>query len=307
MYNNLIVPLDGSRFAEYALGTAARIAKASGAWIHLVTAHSPELFAFDRGADADDLMLVEEQAYLAHIRAQFDAESDLRVDAVIRDGVAADAICEYANCFDDALVIMTMHGRTGFNRAWVGSTADAVCKASHHAVLMLRPPDEPAEWNPAVSTQYARVLVPLDGSSFAETALAHGARLADLFGARLELLHVAELPHPFAFPFTAPSYASAPMLAAENIKSLVKSARSYACEVAARVRKDHPRVTVVTHLVASEAPALAIVDMVRSHGVDVVAMATHDRGVSRIVMPSIADKVLRAGPAAIMFVRAASD
>jgi nucleotide-binding universal stress UspA family protein len=307
VYRKLIVPLDGSSFAEYALATAARLAKASGAEIQLLTVHFPSLFAFDRGAHYDELLRSEERAYLARIGTMFRAETDVTVHGAIRDGVPAEAICEYADWFGDALIVMTTHGRTGVNRAWVGSVADAVMKHSNHAVLMLRPPKAAAPWTGAATADYHRVLVPLDGSAFAEIALAHGVRLAELFGAKLELLRVAEIPQPFVVPFTAPPYAGVPMVPTETIDSIVQHATGYVNDVASRVRAEHPQLIVVTDLVASETPALSIVDIAEQHGVDLVAMATHGRGVSRLVVPSVADKVLRGGPAAVLLVKVASD
>ena len=307
MYRKLIVPLDGSPFAEHALATAARLARASGAELQLLTVHIPVLFAFDRGAHYDELLRSEERAYLARIGTMFRAETDVNVQSAIRDGVPADAICEYADWFEDALIVMTTHGRTGLNRAWVGSVADAVMKHSHHAVLMLRPPKAPAPWSAATVASYDRVLVALDGSTFAETALAHGARLAELFGAKLELLRMAEIPRSFVVPFTAPPYAGVPMVPTETIDSIVQHATAYVNGVATRVRAEHPQLCVVTDLVASETPALSIVNVAEQHGVDLVAMATHGRGVSRIVMPSVADKVIRGGPAAVLLVKVASD
>jgi nucleotide-binding universal stress UspA family protein len=97
------------------------------------------------------------------------------------------------------------------------------------------------------------------------------------------------------------------MVPTETIDSIVQHATAYVNGVARRVRGEHPQLSVVTDLVASETPALSIVDVAEEHGVDLVAMATHGRGVSRIVMPSVADKVIRGGPAAVLLVKVASD
>ena len=307
MYRRIIVPLDGSPFAEHALVTATLLAKASGAEIQLLTVHYPTMFGFDRGAQYDELLRAEERAYLGRIGASYRSETDLVVHQTIRDGTPADAICEFADWFEDALIVMTTHGRTGFNRAWVGSVADAVMRRSHHAVLMLRPADQVIPWKPTMVAEYDRVLVPLDGSHFAEAALAHGARLAELVGAKLELLRVVELPRPFVVPFTSPPYATAPMVPTANIDSLMQSATTYVNDIATEMRSAHPRLTVVTDLIVSDTPALAIVDVAEKHAADLVAMATHGRGVSRLVVPSVADKVIRGGPDAVLLVKVPSD
>lgn len=307
MYSKLIVPLDGSPFAEHALATAALLAKASGAEIELITAHFPPMFAVDRGTTSDDLLRQGEHDYLARIGAAFRSETDLTVRSAVRDGVPADAICEYADWFADALIVMTTHGRTGFNRAWIGSVADAIVKHSRHAVLMVRSTETPAPWTPSSTATLGRVLVPLDGTTFAEEALAHGSHIATLVGSELELLRVVELSHPFVVPFTAPPYAGVPLVPTEAVDSMVESGTSYVAKVATRERNAHPEITVVTDLVVAESPARAIVDVANKHGVDLIAMATHGRGVSRLVRPSVADKVLRGAAGAVLLVKAASD
>ena len=52
---------------------------------------------------------------------------------------------------------------------------------------------------------------------------------------------------------------------------------------------------VATDVVVEGSAAHAILDYARTHEVDVIAMSTHGRGASRLVMGSVADKVVRGG------------
>ena len=307
MYKKVIVPLDGSAFAEQALATATQIAKASGAEIELLTVHFPTLFPHERGTHAEELLRQEEHAYLARIGNAFRTETDLTVRAAVRDGSPADAICEFADWFEDALIVITTHGRTGFHRSWIGSVADAVMRNSQHAVMMVRPTEAPGPWTPAAPVSYRLMMVPLDGSTFAEAALPHATRVAELLGARLELLRVVELPHPFVVPFTTPADVSVSLITPETIDALVQSATTYVAETAMRERTMHASLTIGTAVTVSEAPARAILDAANERGADLIAMATHGRGVSRLVMASVTDKVLRGTTAAMLLVRAATD
>jgi hypothetical protein len=51
-------------------------------------------------------------------------------------------------------------------------------------------------------------------------------------------------------------------------------------------------------------PAVAILDCAREHAVDLIAMATHGRGgIARMVLGSVADKVLRGAGAPLLLHR----
>ena len=63
--------------------------------------------------------------------------------------------------------------------------------------------------------------------------------------------------------------------------------------VAARVRDEGTDVDV--HVVVEMSVAQTILEFARTHGVDLIAMSTHGRGVSRLLVGSVADKVLRGG------------
>ena len=71
--------------------------------------------------------------------------------------------------------------------------------------------------------------------------------------------------------------------------------------VAARIRDEGTEVEV--HLVVEMSAAQRILEFARSHGVDVIAMATHGRGASRLFVGSVADKVLRGSDLALLAYR----
>ena len=62
----------------------------------------------------------------------------------------------------------------------------------------------------------------------------------------------------------------------------------------ARRLSNEGNVAVDAEVVVGTGVAQAIIDFARGHSVDVVAMSTHGRGASRLIMGSVADKVLRA-------------
>jgi nucleotide-binding universal stress UspA family protein len=83
-------------------------------------------------------------------------------------------------------------------------------------------------------------------------------------------------------------------------------AQTYLDDVAGGLRDDG--LQVETHVTVEPQPATGIVSYARDERFDLVAMATHGRGgVSRALLGSVADKVLRGGHAPTLVVRPAEE
>jgi nucleotide-binding universal stress UspA family protein len=98
-------------------------------------------------------------------------------------------------------------------------------------------------------------------------------------------LVTADFGMPFAYP---------PMLqddAATN--HLLEGAKFEMAELARQVA-DRDGVKVNATTVVAGHVGNAIIDFARGHAVDLIAMATHGRGASRLIFGSVADKVIRA-------------
>src|SRR5690242_20764592 len=207
MYKTIIVPLDGSAFAEQAIGTAAAIAQRSGAPLVLVRVH--ETYAFestDYSIDAE-LSRRDQERYLAAIAERVENIYGLGAQRTLLDGVVGPSICDFAMGLEAPLIVLSTHGRTGFSRFWLGSVADAIMRHASTPVLMLRH-REHTDVELARAHRFQHVLVPLDGSTFAEVALEPAVSLARAFKAKLTLLRVVaavNIPTPlFASPHAAP-------------------------------------------------------------------------------------------------------
>jgi nucleotide-binding universal stress UspA family protein len=135
--------------------------------------------------------------------------------------------------------------------------------------------------------------VPLDGSAYAEEALAPAARLARAAGAELRLLRVAELPlHPYGEGYVYVGYDPTPDLAV---------AGEYLGSVAARLAAEGLEVTVRTDV---GAPGQVIGEHARVAGTDLVVMATHGRtGLARVVLGSVAAGTLQRANRPTLLVR----
>ena len=141
------------------------------------------------------------------------------------------------------------------------------------------------------------ILVPLDGSPLAESALREAAVLARALSAEVILLSVVT-PRDEVIQSGTMRISIDEIFAAERDRAF-----TYLKEVASR-----PIWSGLTTRVAVESgnAAETIVDFARSHGVERIVMATHGRsGITRWVFGSVAEKVLHAADRTVVLVRAA--
>lgn len=295
-----LVPLDGSELAERAVPVAAELARRAGAG--LLLAHVHARLAADpihiQGMPVIDEQLrslrrEHEQEYLD--RASRRLGSGLNVSVALLDGPIAATLARHAERSGASLIVMTTHGRGGFERFWVGSVADAMARLSRVPLFLVRP--EPG----LAPAPIRRILVPLDGSALAETILEPALRLARLEPtAELILLTVVE-------PVTAFAGLPDPVLTAalpaqEATAQQEEHARAYLEGVARRLADSGAPVRFRVKVAESVVPA--ILEIVQDAQADVVALATHGRsGLVRLALGSVADKLLRGSRTPVLLFR----
>ena len=159
-------------------------------------------------------------------------------------------------------------------------------------VLLVRPTGEVAALRSEPGQ--ASILVPLDGSSFAEAALPHAAALAAALGGGILLLYVLEPPMgSYSYPGVG--------LVQESLEEEHRQAESYLQEVAQRLRSDGLSVQTV---VREGWPADVIVYRGATLGPRLIVMATHGRtGALRLLLGSVALEVVRRSPLPVLLVR----
>jgi nucleotide-binding universal stress UspA family protein len=142
---------------------------------------------------------------------------------------------------------------------------------------------------------FKSILVPTDFSEGSKAALTYARSLADAAGASLCILHAFD-PWPI-------QYAESGYFPADFLEQLEQEARSRLDE--ALNADERRRYNAETVLIKGPAPK-AILSYLNEHrDVDLVVMATHGRGgVARLMMGSVADKVVRAAPCPVVTIRA---
>lgn len=340
MFGRILVPLDGSAQAEEALPVAARIARASGASIALVSVvRAPMEFELSLTPPAAwaPAARPEERAaaaaYLNEIRTR-DTWAGLTITTGVYAGPEASMILTVAKAQGSDLIVMTSRGRTGLTRWLLGSVASEVAREAEIPTLVLRSgaasgfPETAAEG----SARPLRVLVPLDGSPLAETALPPTLDLlAALAGASPVAIHLLSIIEPLPLTSTAQfGYGiegEGHVVNTELIEVMRREASSYLQEIADRLGREAQlplagrSVTITWSTIYDPDIADAILNTAKAERdttntpdgnaqasnpvpYDLIALATHGRGgLRRWGLGSVADRVLHAATLPVLVIR----
>jgi nucleotide-binding universal stress UspA family protein len=195
------------------------------------------------------------------------------------------------------LVVMTTHGRGPFSRFWLGSVADEFLRRAPVPVLLVRP----QETKPDLGREPAlrHVLVPLDGSPLAEQILGPAVSLGSLTRADYTLLRV--VPPPMFGVYDAGGFAISPV-EEPSLEEQRSHAEAYLDKVAERLRaKSLP---VRTQVIVGRQPSEAILEEAQTQAIDLIALATHGlQGLQRLLLGSVADKVIRGASIPVLVYR----
>ena len=178
MYRSILVPLDGSPVGERAIPIALRVARHAGAQVDL--AHVHEAIGLGGGIPMIDTRLDTEvkngmRTALERLRERIATRAGVTLTASFLEGEIVPELLAHVKAREIDLVVMTTHGRGGVSRVWLGSVADALVRQLRIPVLLGR--RAAVVRGGAKAPPFRRVLVPLDGSAFAEDVLAHAVAL----------------------------------------------------------------------------------------------------------------------------------
>lgn len=298
--STILVPLDTSPFAQQALPTAGAIAKAARGKLRLILVHERQPFAGYADAPWNGAREAMEGAYLADTARELEKELGIDVTVDHPCGPAAETIVRHANAYRADLVVMTTHGRTGLSRAWFGSVADSVMRNLDIPLLLLHP-TEGAATASAAQAKFRRVMIPLDGTPQSEEIIDAAVSLAGTRATYVLARVVVPVPLVSA-DFGAPYSTAVLPIDATATDILIDDARRYLDEVASRLAGKGAIKTEQSVRVSDHAGPV-LLDVANAYDIDLIAIATHGRGVSRFVLGSVADKLLRGSKAALLITR----
>lgn len=312
----ILVPLDGSGFAEAVIAHAITMAAATHAKIRFLRVVPPPTLIEPVGMGFTPSPSVweawaEEPArarlYLSSLDALLNkrglgVDADTAVDTVVLQGDPASSIVEYAQEHPEvALIAMSTHGRSGISRWFMGSVAEKVLHSSPVPMLLVRAQERDTLVGDATQfpvRQYRTILVPLDGSSLAEQALKEAQTLATQLSATLQIVSVI----PPVENWEMVAEASTPFRIEDVGQEQLQSVTRYLQSVAERLREEG--LTVQEEVDYGE-PAEQILRRSESGVADLIVMCSHGRsGLLRMWLGSVAMKVMHAANVPVPMVRA---
>jgi nucleotide-binding universal stress UspA family protein len=270
----IVVPLDGSPFAERALRPACSIAARLESARVLLVHCAPE------DVDVAQRQLDDRAALYSEV-----AEVETRL---VGRGEPADVILATVAAEPDAMLCMATHGRGGIGAAVLGSVAkQVVCRSSGPLVLV-----GPRARTALLQAERGRMLITSDGSDFSNSIVPIAANWCERLDLEPWLTEVVG-------PDEDPEPAHRPMPNRE-----VEAARRRLDTLATGFRP----ATAASIDVLHGAPGRSIPSFAERLPAALIAIATHGRsGLTRITMGSVANEIVRHAPCPVLITRPTDD
>jgi len=267
---HLLVCLDRSPESECLIRHAAALAKALRArvtFIHVLESGPRE--GLPHPADAVDWRLRRQEArrYLSEIMSKSFREN-LQIEMALAEGRAFEEIQAWSKSHSVDLTILSTHGEKGRTVCGLSGTAYKLIDGSSGSFLVV-PAGEPGEV-PASEASYKRILVPLDGSLHAESALPIAAQLAAAHHSELVLAHVVAVPELIRSGLPTAEDRALEQAVVERNESV---ARNYLDEI--RTRMQHPRFKAQTYLSCRGSPREELLRFIHDEAIDLVVLSAH--------------------------------
>ncbi len=279
-FGTILVPIDFSPASLYPIKWAKFIAQRTSGGIHFVSVHD---FGFPVATGLTPPVIGSEAEIKDHLHKdlQMVAASEKVRNATfhIRAGRPFDQICQLASEIRADLIVLSTHGRSGWERAVMGSTAERIIRHAPCPVLVARE----SRSRRKKEIVLRRIVAPVDFSKCSQRGLDYAVELAQLFGAKLSLLNVIQLHHDL------------PPVVIYSESKINRWAREVAeAHMADLVgATDFGRVKYETE-VKFGSPARKICRFAVQEGADLILTSTHGRtGLSHALIGSSAEQIVR--------------
>ena len=298
--SNILVPTDFSTHANYALKYAVALAMQFKGTLHFAHVLDSAAIAGVRGNamwlnSADSETLVESMREHAKSRMANLAETAHSAGVESAEHIALGnpihEILRIVEETDTTLLVISTHGRSGFEHIVFGSVAEKVVRQSPVPVLVIKHPEHEFVKEFDLTIDIRRILFPTDFSPFSEKALPFAVSLAREFNATLVIFHATEVP--VVLPEFMPESAVqiGPQLEVEAQQLVAKM-----CEDIKEVKTEgHVRIGVAHK---------EICRLVDEAKIDLVVAPTHGRtGLTHALFGSVAEKVVRLAKCPVLTIR----
>lgn len=292
MFENLLVAVNGSPCADRALELAVMLAKAEGSKLVICSVANPSALYGQPPAVVElALEQIRDDARHAVNQALGKARAaGVTAEGCLLDGGPAYEIVLYAGKIHADAIVIGTHGRSGLKRLFMGSVAEGVLRAAAMPVFTVRE-SQHMPFTPESVAMKAHILVPIDGSENALRALEVARDFAASLDAQLIVCHVVDLSKAAALSGGEAQLVRGCLeeLQSEGEAILAAALEHVSGPVSSRIAEGAP-VNEIDRLAAQIGPGFVVIG---SHG---------RTGLSRAVMGSVAEGVVRGAPIPVLVV-----
>ena len=266
---NLMVATDGSKYGESAVREAIRLAKICSSNLIAVSVVKTNI-EFD--SVLPQFVEKKEKEAIKHlesVKAQAAEEGINCVTIVSRNEEPYEDIVHHASENNVYMIMMGTHGRSEMKRLMMGSVTAKVIGHASCNILVL-------PLNAKVECK--NVLIATDGSKYSEAAASEALGIAKRCGSSIIVLSVA--------------LSDAELTATQDNVNKVSEAAA---------KEDIKTTSIVT----KGKPYESIIETAKQKEVDVIVVGSHGRtGLARLLMGSVAERVIGLSESAVMVVKA---
>ncbi len=277
----MLVGVDGSESGFHALRESFRLAADEKSWVTVVSV-IPSFEGELELVGVDDIRSALRQPFekaLSVSKEIANAERTM-IRTVSEEGEAFERIVDLAEAENCDLIIMGRKGTRHIEKSLMGSVTARVIGHSQRDVLVV-PDGSRVGWN--------MILVATDGSRYSAAAAERAIDFAKSYGGELRVVSVVDVPSEF--------YAEAP----NAVDDMINKAKGYVRDV--RVRAESEGVKSESFVGEGEAYQI-ITNLAKKENVNVIVMSSHGRtGLRRLLMGSVAEKVIGHAPCPVLVVR----
>lgn len=296
----ILCPVDFSEFSQRALDRAfavARCYRSTVTALHVVTpmpvATAGAYYFGSEVAQPLFLPATDRAVVIAQVERFVETEKppDVPVNILVEESPDVyREILVQAERLNAGLVVMGTHGRSGFERLFLGSTADKVIRTAGCPVMTV--PRGVPDVMPRGPVPFARILCAVDFSPQSQVALTYAMSLATEANAQLSILHVIEV-------FRHSQEATQPT--ALDVDAWMNDARKRLREVVPETVRSR---CTVKEVVTSGKPYREILSLATDDNSELIVMGVQGRGAAdRFFFGSTTSHVVREAHCPVLTLR----
>ena len=270
--------------------------------LHVTPAAAPPPYPPGAPVVLPPLAETDRDGVVAAVRRFADAEvgTQVPIDVELREGPVAAEILRHSMSAPTDLIVMGTHGRSGFERLFLGSVTEKVLRTATCPVLTV--PRGMDDVVPVSKALYARILCAVDFSDCSVRALHYAVWLAQQTNARLTVAHVVERP------------ADLPAGVHETVAGGPRTADDYVAEAVVDRRArlndlvpENVRASCTVDVVVAVGSAYReLLSLARTDAHDLIVLGIHGRGaIDLLLVGSTAQHVVRQASCPVLTLRSA--